>query len=81
MLLTVAAKDREDLPEVARAFRDLGYRLLATKGTKEFLDGLGVTSELILKTHEGRPHIVDAIKNGEIEEYRVNMDIIFLLEE
>ncbi|NSW95903.1 MAG: carbamoyl phosphate synthase large subunit, partial [Bacteroidales bacterium] len=48
-------------------FRDMGFRILATKGTRQFLAQHGVEAELILKVHEGRPNIVDAIKNGEID--------------
>ncbi len=67
VLLTVAKKDRSDLPEVARAFSRLGFRILATEGTKAFLDKEEIACELINKLHEGRPHIVDAIMNGEID--------------
>jgi carbamoyl-phosphate synthase large subunit len=51
---------------VARQFSRLGFKIKATKGTHQFLAGCGVASELILKMHEGRPHIVDGIKNNEI---------------
>jgi carbamoyl-phosphate synthase large subunit len=67
VLMTVAKKDRDALPEVASAFKKLGFRILATEGTHEFLTEQGIASERINKTHEGRPDIVDAIKNGEIQ--------------
>jgi carbamoyl-phosphate synthase large subunit len=67
VLISVFAKDGLVLPEVARQFIALGFKVKATRGTREFLDTEGVHSELVLKMHEGRPHIVDGIKNGEIQ--------------
>ena len=45
----------------------LGFRLLATAGTAEYLAARGITVERINKVHEGRPHIVDAMKDGEVQ--------------
>jgi carbamoyl-phosphate synthase large subunit len=67
VLITVAERDRPAVLGVARAFRDLGFRIRATRGTHAFLAENGVASELILKLHEGRPNIADAIANGEIQ--------------
>jgi carbamoyl-phosphate synthase large subunit len=67
VLISVSSKDRPDVLGAARAFAEMGFRILATEGTQQFLAENGVESERILKTHEGRPHIVDAIKNGEIQ--------------
>jgi carbamoyl-phosphate synthase large subunit len=53
--------------EVAREFAALGFRIRATRGTAAFLAARGVPAEPILKLHEGRPHIADAIKNREIQ--------------
>jgi carbamoyl-phosphate synthase large subunit len=53
--------------EVAREFAALGFRIRATAGTSAFLAAHGIRSEPILKLHEGRPHIADAIKNREIQ--------------
>ena len=44
----------------------LGFRLVATSGTREFLTKHGVDSELVSKVHEGRPNIVDRLINGEV---------------
>ncbi|MCX7635091.1 MAG: carbamoyl phosphate synthase large subunit, partial [Syntrophales bacterium] len=52
---------------VARQFQELGFRILATRGTQSFLKEHGIAAELVLKMHEGRPHIVDSIMNGEIQ--------------
>ena len=59
--------DRVRALEVAQRFSELGFALKATVGTKQFLADHGIESDLILKQHEGRPNIVDAIKNGEIQ--------------
>ncbi|UCG84438.1 MAG: carbamoyl-phosphate synthase large subunit [Dehalococcoidia bacterium] len=67
VLITVSEPDRVRALEVARRFSELGFALKSTVGTRQFLAEHGIESELILKQHEGRPNIVDAIKNGEIQ--------------
>ncbi len=68
VLLTVAERDRSaKLIEAARRFQHSGFALLATSGTAAFLKEQGIETGSILKMHEGRPNIVDAIKNGEIQ--------------
>jgi carbamoyl-phosphate synthase large subunit len=66
VLISVAEPDKSGVVEAARRFQDLGFRIRATRGTHEYLEKNGIASEPINKLHEGRPHIVDAIKNGEI---------------
>ena len=67
VLITVSDRDRPAVFEVAKQFADLGFKIKATAGTRQFLIGKGIVSEPILKMHEGRPNIVDAIKNREIQ--------------
>ncbi len=67
ILITVAERDRKGVVDVAKQFAKLGFKLKATEGTRAFLAAHGVESELVLKMHEGRPNIVDIIKNGEIQ--------------
>jgi carbamoyl-phosphate synthase large subunit len=67
MLLSVTDADKPAALSVARQFQDLGFKILATQGTHDFLSRHGVRSEPIKKIHEGRPHIADAITNGEIQ--------------
>jgi carbamoyl-phosphate synthase large subunit len=58
-----------DKPRIATSMRMLagvGFRILATSGTHRFLKDEGIASTRINKVLEGRPHIVDAIKNGEV---------------
>jgi carbamoyl-phosphate synthase large subunit len=66
VLVTIADRDKQDIIGPARRFKEMGFRILATQGTKRFLEENGVAADHIRKMHEGRPHIVDEIKNGEI---------------
>jgi len=67
VLITVAPDDRPGALEAARRFSNLGFTVYATKGTRAYLAEHGVNAEPILKMHEGRPNIADAIKNGELQ--------------
>ena len=67
VLITIADRDKNRIIEFAGNFRDMGFNILSTGGTKQFLEEHGVPATLILKVHEGRPNIIDAIKNGEID--------------
>jgi carbamoyl-phosphate synthase large subunit len=67
VLITVSERDRPAVLEVAREFDNLGFKIKATVGTHAFLAEHGIQSEHILKMHEGRPNIVDGIKNKEIQ--------------
>jgi len=71
VLITIAENSRsskaDTLAEIAKQFIKLGFKIKATSGTQTFLASNGVVSELILKEHEGRPNITDAIKNKEIQ--------------
>jgi len=67
VLITIADRDKEKIIEVARNFAGMQFRILATKGTAKFLEDNGIKTEPIKKIYEGRPNIVDAIKNHEID--------------
>jgi len=67
VLITVSERDRPAVGDVAKQFADLGFEIRATVGTHAFLKSKGIASEPILKQHEGRPNITDAIKNKEIQ--------------
>jgi carbamoyl-phosphate synthase large subunit len=66
VLITVSQNDRPAVLEVARKFYRLGFKIKATNGTQRFLGEHGIEAEQIFKMHEGRPNIVDGIKNREI---------------
>jgi carbamoyl-phosphate synthase large subunit len=65
-LLSVKDQDKPAALEVARKLRQLGFRIEATRGTAAYLKAHGVESDAVNKVTEGRPHLVDHIKNGEI---------------
>ncbi len=67
VLLTVSSRDRDGLAPVAQRFVDLGFRILATDGTREHLAEAGIHADPVMKMQEGRPNIADAIKNGDIQ--------------
>ena len=67
VLITVSENDRPAVEEVAKQFAKLGFKIVATAGTHAFLSSRGIPSTHILKEHEGRPNITDAIKNKEIQ--------------
>jgi carbamoyl-phosphate synthase large subunit len=58
---------RDRSAEVIRGFSDLGFKIIATAGTAAFLREHGIPTEIIRKVSEGRPNIVDAIKNSEVQ--------------
>jgi len=67
VLITVSDMDKQAVLEAARQFERLGFKIKATSGTQKFLTKHGLKAEHILKMHEGRPNIVDSIKNKEIQ--------------
>ncbi|HUH65382.1 MAG TPA: carbamoyl-phosphate synthase large subunit [Syntrophales bacterium] len=67
VLITVNDEDKASVSEVAREFQRLGFKIKATEGTHQFLVKNGIEAEPILKMHEGRPNIVDGIKNRDIQ--------------
>ena len=66
VLITIADRDKDKILEFAGNFHDMKFNIMATGGTKRFLEEQGIECESIKKVHEGRPNIVDAIKNGVI---------------
>jgi carbamoyl-phosphate synthase large subunit len=66
-LLSVRERDKEGAVELARLLLDMGFDLVATHGTAKTLAKAGVSCRRANKVREGRPHIVDMIKNGEID--------------
>ncbi|MGV6987901.1 carbamoyl-phosphate synthase large subunit [Testudinibacter sp. P80/BLE/0925] len=66
IFLSVENADKPKLVNIAKRLQDLGYGLCSTLGTAKFLREHGIGVQIVNKVREGRPHIVDAIKNGEI---------------
>lgn len=65
--LSIRDEDKERAVEVAHILHSLGYRLLATRGTADRITQAGIPVSVINKVTEGRPHVVDALKNGDID--------------
>jgi carbamoyl-phosphate synthase large subunit len=65
-LLSVRDEDKNGAVELARILVDRGFQLVATSGTAQVVQEAGVACRSVFKVREGRPHIVDMIKNGEI---------------
>ena len=64
--ISVREADKGDLAELARNYHKLGFKLVATKGTAKVIEEAGIPVESVNKVMEGRPHIVDMLKNDEI---------------
>jgi carbamoyl-phosphate synthase large subunit len=67
VLITVNDADKAAAVEVARRFEKLGFKIFATAGTYKSFKEKGIKAEMIYKMQEGRPNILDAIKNKEIQ--------------
>ncbi|MBS2968905.1 carbamoyl-phosphate synthase large subunit [Metabacillus sp. KIGAM252] len=66
VLLTVADKDKTEGLEIARRFNRIGYQILATSGTAEYLREAGIPSKIVNKISE-QPNLLDVIRNGEAQ--------------
>jgi len=67
VFVSVKDADKPRVLETIRSLSDLGFKVIATGGTLKFLQNAGVPAMKINKFSEGRPHIVDAIKNGSVQ--------------
>jgi carbamoyl-phosphate synthase large subunit len=64
--ISVKNSDKPAMIPVARMLLDLGFKLLATRGTAAAIEAHGMPVRVVNKVTEGRPHVVDMIKNGEV---------------
>jgi carbamoyl-phosphate synthase large subunit len=67
VFVSVRDIDKPRVLETTRLLAGLGFKIAATGGTARYLDGEGVKAQRVNKVSEGRPHVVDFIKNGEIQ--------------
>jgi carbamoyl-phosphate synthase large subunit len=67
LFVSVREADKLRVLEAVRLLADLGFKVLATGGTARFLNEEGIPAQRINKVSEGRPHVVDAIKNGGVQ--------------
>ncbi len=66
IFLSVKDKDKSATLELAKKLTEMGFSIVATRGTAKYLSDNGIHSEVINKVMEGRPHVVDMIKNREV---------------
>jgi carbamoyl-phosphate synthase large subunit len=67
VFISVKDRDKEAVLPVASQFYEMGFTIMATRGTSSFLMQRGIINNLVNKVSVGRPHVVDAIKNHEIQ--------------
>ncbi len=67
VLISVRDDDKRAITFMAKKLVELGYGLVATRGTARFLSRNGIPVREVFKVHEGRPHVADLIDNGEIQ--------------
>ncbi|HCF26959.1 MAG TPA: carbamoyl-phosphate synthase large subunit, partial [Cyanobacteria bacterium UBA11049] len=67
VFVSMSDRDKTLVVPVVKDFIDLGFKVIATDGTRNVLKENGLNVDLILKLHEGRPHVLDAIKNHQIQ--------------
>ncbi|MEO1340647.1 MAG: carbamoyl-phosphate synthase large subunit, partial [Cyanobacteria bacterium J06635_13] len=68
VFVSMNERDKKNIVPAIRDFIDLGFKIVATSGTQKALQENGIKDvELVLKLHEGRPHVIDSIKNNQIQ--------------
>ncbi|MBE9208791.1 carbamoyl-phosphate synthase large subunit [Nostoc sp. LEGE 06077] len=67
VFVSMSDRDKSAAVSVVKEFIDLGFTVMATFGTRQVLRENNLSVELVLKLHEGRPHVLDAIKNQKIQ--------------
>jgi len=65
--ISVRERDKGEIVGVARQLAELGFKLVSTRGSGQLILDAGLEVEIVNKVKEGRPHIVDMIKNGKID--------------
>ena len=66
LIVTVNDSDKETVAPILQRFCDLGFEIMATQGTRDYLERLGIPAKRVYKVNEGRPSIVDHIITGDV---------------
>ena len=66
ILFTVADKDKDEMKQLAKAFSELGFKIVATEGTAKALQSIGINAEVVGKVHQRSSDIIQMIKLGKI---------------
>ena len=67
MFLSIKDADKSGLPALARRLTEMGFAIMATRGTAARIRDAGLPVSVVNKVLEGRPHCVDAIRSGEVQ--------------
>ncbi|MES0811460.1 carbamoyl-phosphate synthase large subunit [Roseibium sp. SCPC15] len=67
VFVSMRDQDKEGVIDAVRKLEEAGFKVIATAGTQKFLEENGIAAKKVNKVLEGRPHIVDAVKNGEVQ--------------
>ena len=67
IFVSVRDSDKEKIVPIAKVMVDMGFQLLATRGTCDHLNANGIAAEFIFKVNEGRPNVLDALTNNDIQ--------------
>jgi carbamoyl-phosphate synthase large subunit len=67
VFVSMSDRDKAAVVPIVKEFIALGFQIVATMGTRKVLVEQDLEVELVLKLHEGRPHVLDSIKNGQIQ--------------
>jgi carbamoyl-phosphate synthase large subunit len=67
VFISVKDKDKPAAVQLAQALHQLGFRIIATRGTADAIHAADLPVEVVRKVIEGRPHVVDHIKNGDVQ--------------
>ena len=67
VLISVSDKDKDELVELAKGFKENGFEILASKGTYKLITDNGIEAKEVKKLKEGRPNMMDIILNGEVD--------------
>lgn len=67
VFVSMSDREKERVVPVIKEFIDIGFKVIATEGTQAVLKEHGLDVDIVLKLHQGRPHVLDAIKNREIQ--------------
>lgn len=66
VFISIRDRDKSSMANLAKKISELQFKIITTRGTGEYLESLGIKCDKVLKIREGRPNVLDLIKNGEI---------------
>jgi carbamoyl-phosphate synthase large subunit len=66
VFISVNERDKQSIVDISREFQELGFKIVATRGTVETLQRAGLEAEMVYKVNEGRPNVVDLVKSKKV---------------